>query len=59
MHRCSETIGAIAATLAKVQAELTSPEKSLTAAAHCWSASFVTRAAVRSARAAKGTKSLC
>jgi hypothetical protein len=31
MHRCSETIGAIAAALAKAQAELTNPEKSLTA----------------------------
>src|ERR1700746_3622346 len=31
MHRSSETIGAIAAALAKAQAELTHPEKSLTA----------------------------
>lgn len=31
MHRASETIGAIAAALAKAQAELTNPEKSLTA----------------------------
>ncbi len=31
MHRCSETIGAIAAALAKAQTELTNPEKSLTA----------------------------
>src|SRR6266700_192717 len=31
MHRCSETIGAIAAALAKAQAELTNPEKSLIA----------------------------
>ena len=31
MQRCSETIGAIAAALAKAQAELTNPEKSLTA----------------------------
>jgi hypothetical protein len=31
MHRCSESIGAIAAALAKAQAELTNPEKSLTA----------------------------
>ena len=30
MHRCSESIGAIAAALAKAQAELTNPEKSLT-----------------------------
>src|SRR5690242_13904969 len=30
-HRCSETIGAFAAALAKAQAELTNPEKSLTA----------------------------
>ena len=30
MHRSSETIGAIAAALAKAQAELTNPEKSLT-----------------------------
>jgi hypothetical protein len=30
MQRCSETIGAIAAALAKAQAELTNPEKSLT-----------------------------
>ena len=29
MHRSSETIGAIAAALAKAQAELTNPEKSL------------------------------
>ena len=31
MQRCSETIGAIAAALAKAQGELTNPEKSLTA----------------------------
>ena len=31
MHRCSETIGAIAAALAKAQGELNNPEKSLTA----------------------------
>src|SRR5436190_8464922 len=31
MQRSSETIGAIAASLAKAQAELTNPEKSLTA----------------------------
>src|SRR6266487_5445118 len=31
MHRCSESIGAIAAALAKAQAELTNPEKSLIA----------------------------
>lgn len=31
MHRSSERIGAIAAALAKAQAELTNPEKSLTA----------------------------
>src|SRR5665648_232554 len=31
MHQSSETIGAIAAALAKAQAELTNPEKSLTA----------------------------
>ena len=31
MHRCSESIGAIAGALAKAQAELASPEKSLTA----------------------------
>ena len=31
MHRCSETIGAIAAALAKAQGELTNPEKSLIA----------------------------
>src|ERR1700716_2156796 len=31
MHRCSETIGAIAAALAKAQGELSNPEKSLTA----------------------------
>jgi hypothetical protein len=30
MQRSSETIGAIAAALAKAQAELTNPEKSLT-----------------------------
>src|SRR5512133_1086589 len=29
MHRCSESIGTIAAALAKAQAELTNPEKSL------------------------------
>src|SRR4051812_43585391 len=29
MHRCSESIGAIAAALAKAQSELTNPEKSL------------------------------
>jgi hypothetical protein len=31
MQRSSESIGAIAAALAKAQAELTNPEKSLTA----------------------------
>src|SRR5271166_6376452 len=31
MHRCSDSIGAIAAALAKAQSELTNPEKSLTA----------------------------
>ena len=31
MHRSSESIGAIAAALAKAQGELTNPEKSLTA----------------------------
>jgi ERF superfamily len=31
MHNCSESIGAIAAALAKAQGELTNPEKSLTA----------------------------
>ena len=31
MHRSSETIGAIAAALAKAQGELTNPEKSLSA----------------------------
>jgi len=31
MQRCSESIGAIAGALAKAQAELASPEKSLTA----------------------------
>ena len=31
MHRSSESIGAIAAALAKAQAELTNPEKSLIA----------------------------
>src|SRR5436190_21896071 len=30
MQRCSETIGAIAAAMAKAQGELTNPEKSLT-----------------------------
>ena len=34
MHRCSETIGALAAALAKAQGELTNPEKSLTATIH-------------------------
>ena len=31
MHHSSESIGAIAAALAKAQAEITNPEKSLTA----------------------------
>src|SRR2546430_6744026 len=31
MHRCSESIGTIAAALAKAQADLTNPEKSLVA----------------------------
>jgi predicted S18 family serine protease len=31
MHRASESIGAIAAALAKAQGDLTNPEKSLTA----------------------------
>jgi hypothetical protein len=31
MHRSSDSIGAIAAALAKAQAELTNPEKSLVA----------------------------
>lgn len=31
MHRCSDSIGAIAAALAKAQEELTNPEKSLIA----------------------------
>jgi ERF superfamily len=31
MHRCSESVGTIAAALAKAQAELTNPEKSLVA----------------------------
>src|SRR3981081_458604 len=31
MHRCSETIGAIAAALAKAQGELSNPEQSLSA----------------------------
>jgi len=31
MHRSSESIGAIAAALAKAQAELSNPEKSMTA----------------------------
>src|SRR5881275_1108752 len=31
MHSCSETIGALASALAKAQAELSNPEKSLTA----------------------------
>jgi hypothetical protein len=34
MHRASDTIGAIAAALAKAQAELANPEKSLTATIH-------------------------
>src|SRR5437773_4695376 len=34
MHRSSESIGSIAAALAKAQAELTNPEKSLTATIH-------------------------
>jgi hypothetical protein len=35
MHRSSESIGAIAAALAKAQGELTNPEKSLTATIRC------------------------
>src|SRR6266536_2934865 len=31
MHRCSESLGALATALAKAQTELTNPEKSLTA----------------------------
>ena len=31
MHQSSETVGSIAAALAKAQAELANPEKSLTA----------------------------
>src|SRR3974377_1621201 len=31
MHRCSESIGTIAAALAKAQAEMTNPQKSLVA----------------------------
>ena len=34
MHRSSESIGAIAAALAKAQGELTNPEKSLIATIH-------------------------
>ena len=34
MQRCSETIGAIAGALAKAQAEIANPEKSLTATIH-------------------------
>ena len=34
MRRCSETIGAIAAALAKAQSELTNPDKSLIATIH-------------------------
>src|SRR6188508_2484012 len=34
MRRCSETIGAIAAALAKAQAELENPQKALTAVIH-------------------------
>src|SRR6476620_2000249 len=34
MHRCSETIGAIASALAKAQGELKNPEKSLSAILH-------------------------
>src|ERR1700690_4493688 len=34
MHRCSESICAIAAALAKAQGELTNPEKSLVATIH-------------------------
>jgi hypothetical protein len=36
MHRSSETIGAIAAALAKAQGELTNPEKSLVATIPIW-----------------------
>ena len=34
MHRCSETVGAIASALAKAQAELENPQKTLTAIIH-------------------------
>src|SRR6266567_1914262 len=34
MHRCSESIGTIAAALAKAQAQLVNPEKSLVATIH-------------------------
>ena len=34
MHQTSERIGAIAAALAKAQAELTNPEKTMTATIH-------------------------
>ena len=34
MHRCSETIGAIASALAKAQAQLENPQKTLTAIIH-------------------------
>ena len=43
MHRCSESIGAIAAALAKAQAELTNPEKSLTASLPAGSAAEADR----------------
>jgi ERF superfamily len=36
MHRCSETVAALAAALAKAQAELINPEKSLTATIRSW-----------------------
>ena len=34
MQRCSETVGAIAGALAKAQAEIANPEKSLAATIH-------------------------
>ena len=43
MQRSSETIGAIAAALAKAQAEITNPEKSLNTTIQSWRAPDVIR----------------
>jgi hypothetical protein len=67
MQRSSESIGAIAATLAKAQSELTNPEKSLTAtirASHpresdqTFRYAALSRDSISSANRWAGTKSL-